>query len=112
MHDGCFRALLPREWIEAAVHNPRKKIAGRGLWLLGDGVAMCTDFSNQDGDRVKTCPGDHARHQKEARRKPVQSSVTQTRKPILLRRLVVFLSTHRRLCSSVIARTIAGLSHT
>lgn len=28
MHDGCFRALLPREWIEAAVHNPRKKIAG------------------------------------------------------------------------------------
>lgn len=35
---------------------------------------------NDGDDRVKTCPGDHARHQNEARRKAVQSSVTQTRK--------------------------------
>lgn len=43
---------------------------------------MCTDSGTTTGDRVKTCPGDHARHQNEARRKPVQPSVTQTRRPI------------------------------
>lgn len=27
------------------MHNPRKKIAGRGLWLLGDGVSMSAQTS-------------------------------------------------------------------
>ena len=56
---------------------------------------------NHDGDRVKTCPGDHARHQIEARRKPVLSylhSDGETRNPIpLIARHIIFLSTHHRL---------------